>query len=1572
MNRILFVILLCINWANALAQNIAFSENKNQWPEQVQFRTRIGTNTIYFEKTGILFDLLKEEDVKHSHAHHHETCEEHNCDNKIIHGHVYKVFFKNINSECVATAEKEYSDYENYYLGKDQSKWSSNVKRFGEITYNNIWEGVDLKYYSTYSGLKYDFIIRPGADYQNIKLEYKYTDKLSIKDGLLYVKTSINTVIEHKPIAYQLIKGKKVDVPCGYVLNKNEVSFDFPKGYNKDYEVVIDPELIFSTYTGSTTDNWGFTATPDIEGNIFSGGISLGGGYPTSTGAYQITNGGNWDVGLIKYSEDGTTRIYATYLGGASTELPHSLIVNEYNDLIVLGTTGSSNFPVSSNAYDATFNGGDTLIYDHVLNFYDGIDIYVTRFSADGSNLIGSTYVGGSKNDGLNFKPYMNGAYNVIMHGNDSLFYNYADGARGEIITDAKNNIYVGSCTFSNDFPVAGNAFQSQNAGEQEGVIFKLKDDLSSLLFSNYIGGSGDDAIYSVDVDDNYDVYVAGGTASTDFPTTAGAYNVGFNGGTTDGFVSKISATGNQLMASSYFGSGDYDQSYFVRVDRANKVYITGQTKASGSTLIYNAPYNIPNSGQFITKFNNSLTEREWSTVFGTGNGRPNISITAFSVDICNRIYLSGWGREWGNYSDNGNTYTWGTSFGTVGMEVTSDAHQDTTDGQDFYVMVLTEDASALEYATFFGEYHYDDCSYSGHDHVDGGTSRFDKRGRICQSVCASCGSCNEFPTFPDPGVWSPGNGAAPMNNNCNNAVFLFSFMEDIAVADFVLPPTSCAPYEVDFDNQSAGQDFIWDFGDGTTSTEINPTHIYESGGTYEVTLISLDPTTCNLGDTVKKYITVEEIDHSMYGDTLICDEESVVLTPDVIQPGNEYVWSSNAGFTDTLNTNIQEPQLSVTPVVDSTYYYLSVESDYCQIIDTVLVRLSAIEIDVPQDTFVCLGDTLWLEAADLSGNESVTWDWNPDGSIVGSDSAAAVAIVPTQNGDVSLVAINQDGCQANGSFNVFVDDFSFTSQVIQPQCFDECTGSVSISPQGVGPYNYNWSTGYSGQNNENLCSGDIEVTVTDDYGCSGTEVFSIIQPSDLLIDYSVTDADCNGSPIGGASLTVSGGTPGYEYVWNTGSTDSYISGVSSGEYTVTVYDTNNCDSVINIEISDNSDLSLLMSEPDTLPCYEQCQGVASAYIENGVAPYTYEWSTGQNSEEITGLCADTYVFSVTDAENCTRVDSVTIEQPDELSVAIGLSQGIDCYGQTASVGAQPYGGTPEYEIIWENGSSSMFRDNLVAGTYAATVTDANGCEAVNQITVTDVAPFYFDSLMQNTVCGNVCNGVAELYPEGGTPPFTYTWESGNTDSVRTDLCEGTYPVTITDANGCVYITEMIIENDSLYPSLDAYADENRLLVGQSTGVHAESGSGTSFVWRPGDYLSDSTIAHPIATPQESITYEVMVMDENGCMNIDTVEIIVGDVFCDEPYIYVPNAFSPNNDGENDVLFVHTNMADEVYFVVYDRWGKEVFITNDITQGWDGTYNGEILDPAVFVYYLRVRCFNEEVFEKKGNVSLIR
>jgi gliding motility-associated-like protein len=1564
---------------------IAFVENKGQWDKRAMFRLNLPNGAMFPETDGISYSFYKADNLDHSLAHHNYK---HINPVTNIQMHAYKMSFVNANIST-PTASEQCSDYENYFIGNNPSKWGVKALRYKKLLWKNIYHQIDYTLYvNNDNSLQYDFVINPGGTAEDIKLKYEGQDTLFVdKEGKVVLITSVNRANELNPYAYQIIDNQKIQVKCTFLIRNNYLAFQFPDGYNESYPLIIDPVLVFCSYSGSTTDNWGFTATFDDYGNGYSGGIVFNVGYPTTLGAFQVNYGGGepydpnnpnyygvgCDIGIIKYSADGLQRLWATYLGGTtSEELPHSLVCNRSNDLIIMGTTGSSDFPTTVNAFDRTFNGGDTVVYDNVIRFSHGTDIFVTRLSEDGSQLLASTYIGGSKNDGLNFRDFY---VNFMMEGNSNyLYYNYADGARGEVICDGAGNVYVGTCTFSSDFPVTPGVFNPVYSGNQEGVVFKLNPNFSQLLWSSFFGGSDDDAVYSLDIDANNDVYIGGGTLSANIPTTGGVYqplNPGL--GKANGFVAHISSTGSTLLASTYLGSSAYDQVYFVRVDKQKNVYVTGQTEAIGNTFIINAAYGNPSSGQFITKFPNNLSTPIWSTAFGTGLGKPNISLTAFSVDYCNRVYVSGWGREWAG--------DWATIHGTKNMDITTNAYQTQTDGQDFYLMVLADDASHLEYATYFGEIHPNGSSgYCGHDHVDGGTSRFDKRGNIYQSACASCGyGCNGFPTYPNPGVWSPNNGGYNQTSNwvCNNALFKFSFALPLTVADFQAPSV-CVNTPVQFTNTSQlATQYSWNFGDGQTSTNANPTHTYTAPGTYNVTLIANNATSCNLADTIVRPLLVEQL-VSQTSDTMICLGNQVPITVSASGTSSAltYIWSTTHAIHDTLNSPLTNPTMNVSPS-QSQYYYVQVSSGVCTVIDSVHINVNSIHVQTSPDTTVCQNNQGVLHVTPINTPGNITYQWNPVMYIVSGANTASPIVQPVQNTIYYVTATESHGCTTIDSVTVGIDVFTAQFSSIQPVlCHNECTGMIQVSLNNPFlPVTFLWSNGDTSSQINNLCVGSYFVTVTDGIGCTSTLNTGFSNPP--LLDGTIqvlSPATCDQyhPNTGSVQANGSGGTPGYHYHWNTNDTIPYLQNLFAGNYSVTITDNHGCDTVLSAVINDPSPLQIL-AVPQPTSCYGYCDGSSQVYITTqGVSPYTYLWNTGNVSTQINQLCSGVYSITVTDSDYCVRVQSVVVSQPDTIHPSIQIP-GIKCYGDTTFAAITSVsGGTPTYTYLWNNGETGSSIHNLTEGNYWLEVTDAHGCKDTTTIILKQPDKLLADSLIIQSLCLASCNGRITVLPVGGTSPYSYQWSNGAHAASAANLCEGNFSVTVTDAHGCSYTNDYSVQQSDYHPPINAIAQPDVIYRGQSSDLYAQSSSNEHFAWSPNTGLTNPYIQNPVATPEQTTTYLVQITDAYGCTNIDTVVVTVLDVICSEPYIYVPNAFTPNGDGNNDILYVHADMAVELYFAIYDRWGECMFQTTDASKGWDGKYKGKPLDPAVFVYYLKVTCLNRLQFEKKGNITLIR
>lgn len=1042
-----------------------FVQNLGQWDAPILFKSRMHGAVLYAESNRLTVTLSSPKADIDGLEHPHMPSRY----------HAYQVNF--VGSNTYVQVEGRDIDtldgYDNYYYGRSPSKWFTRLPHYRTLYYHNLYAGIDMDVLTAQHALKTNYYVSPGASPSDIVMRYDGVDKIYLSGYNLIIRTSVGEVVEISPYAYQESDTGRVDITARYQVSNNEVRFRIAN-YDTTRPLVIDPVLHFSTYTGSPADNWGTTATYDAYNNTYTAGLVFGQGqYPTSPGAFDTHHNGNADVGIFKFDSSGSRRYFATYLGGEFADMPHSMFVNAFNELVVFGTTGSSDFPVTSGAFDTTFNGGSRIHYDGSSDIYfpNGSDIFVCRFSADGTQLLASTYVGGTQNDGLNYRD--NFSAQQIMCGNDSLYYNYGDGSRGELITDDANNIYVGSTTFSDDFPVTPGCIQQYAAAGQKGVIFKLDYHLQHLLWSTYIGGSNADAVYSIDVDTSYNVLVCGGTSSHNFPVTLGSYQTHYGGGSADGFIAKISYNGDSLLASTFFGSSEYDQAYFVRTAQNNHVYIYGQTKAPDSTMIFNAEYNVPGAGMLIAHFAPNLDQLVWSTVFGTPQGHPNLSPSAFATDVCNRIYAAGWGRDM-VHSCVGD---WNIS-GTTGMQVTADAIQSTTDGEDFYIISLNQDASAIEFATFFGELHDDDYGYyHGRDHVDGGTSRFDKFSTLYQSVCASCGGSDQFPTTA--GVWSNTNPST----NCNNAVFRLNVHNDYALAQCLQPHVGCyPPYTVRFENTSRGTSYEWDFGDGTTSTEHSPEHTFTQSGTFRVRLVAHLENGCRSHDTA--YLNVRILDPSGNRNhaQATCDLSPVNIGIQPL-PGCTYHWLT-PGVSDSTIAN---PYVTTS----GTYILLITTADSCTELDTFNVEFIRILDNLEVHSPTCPDGTNGYALAQVrpDSEDDAIYIWDGD-----TNHTSFPNLLPNLlPGGRHTLRIISRGCVFDTTFVVpNAPRLEYEVEMNDVLCGDDCDGWIRLQ------YHYPNSNHVYDTILQNLCEGEYTIHFSDTLGCPYATSATIIRDTAL------------------------------------------------------------------------------------------------------------------------------------------------------------------------------------------------------------------------------------------------------------------------------------------------------------------------------------------------------------------------------------------------------------------------------------------------------------------------------------------
>ncbi|SFT87529.1 Por secretion system C-terminal sorting domain-containing protein [Lishizhenia tianjinensis] len=439
--------------------------------------------------------------------------------------------------------------------------------------------------------------------------------------------------------------------------------------------------------------------------------------------------------------------------------------------------------------------------------------------------------------------------------------------------------------------------------------------------------------------------------------------------------------------------------------------------------------------------------------------------------------------------------------------------------------------------------------------------------------------------------------------------------------------------------------------------------------------------------------------------------------------------------------------------------------------------------------------------------------------------------------------------------------------------CNGAADGQATITPTGgTAPYTYLWADGTTSATKSGLDVGTYSFTVTDDNGCSETNTVTITEPAVLNSTISSsTNPTCNGATDGSATVSVTGGTAPYNYAWDNGGSTATITSLGAGTYNVTVTDANACTTTATVTLVEPTLLGVLTAVDANVSCFGGTDGGATATPVGGTAPYNYTWSNGANSASITNVAAGTYNVGVLDANGCVATTTATITEPTELTSAISSETYVTCNG--ASDGAATVtatGGTAPYTYAWDNGDATATITTLTAGTYTVTVTDANGCTSTSTATITEPAALVGTTVVDaNVSCNGLSDGAATVNVTGGTAPYSYTWDTGANTASITGLIAGTYNVGITDANGCIATTSVVITEPAVLVAA-ATVDANVSCNAGADGAATASATGGT---APYAYLWDNGATSASITGLAAGTYSVDVTDANGCVSSANITI---------------------------------------------------------------------------------------------------
>jgi predicted MPP superfamily phosphohydrolase len=660
-----------------------FTMNKGQFPAEVLFQTRTPEATIYLCKNKIVTVFIRElNDSKSGELNENQNSLEHMLmrETQPMERISTVAEFIGENPSTVITGEHRLPNNNNYFIGNDPLNWQTNVPNYQSVTYNNVYPGIDLKYYANKNGLKYDFIVNPGADFSQIQVHYTGISELSVtSNGALQVETRFGVISENTPLVYQKIGGVTHEIQGRYVLRSSNVFGFMIEGYDPLIPLVIDPAIVYSTFLGGTGDDHGYNIAVDANGSAYISGITDSSDFPTTPGAYDTTFNGRLDIFVTKLSPSGKTLVYSTFIGGADLDFTYNIAVDTHGSAYITGGTVSSDFPTTPGAYDTTFNNDE--------------DGFVTKLSPSGNTLVYSTFLGG---------------------GSDKRDIEAGEG----IVVDVDGFAYISGTTDSSDFPTTPGAYDTALNGITDGFVTKLSPSGNTLVYSTYLGGYSYEWFGVITVDGNGSAYITGITDSSDFPTTPGAYDTALNGHS-DVFMTRLSPSGNTLIFSTFLGgTSNESRADSLALDAMGYTYIAGYTDSIDFPTTpgaFDTTYN-GHGDVFVTKLSPSGKTLVYSTFLGGTDGESHGEI---AVDVNESVYITG--------------VTNSSDFPT-----TPDAYDTTYNGDyDVFVTKLSPSGNTLVYSTFLGKNNEDvgfdiAMDTNGYTYITGTTNSSD------------------FPTTPD------------------------------------------------------------------------------------------------------------------------------------------------------------------------------------------------------------------------------------------------------------------------------------------------------------------------------------------------------------------------------------------------------------------------------------------------------------------------------------------------------------------------------------------------------------------------------------------------------------------------------------------------------------------------------------------------------------------------------------------------------------------------------------------------------------------------------------------------------
>lgn len=672
----------------------------------------------------------------------------------------------------------------------------------------------------------------------------------------------------------------------------------------------------------------------------------------------------------------------------------------------------------------------------------------------------------------------------------------------------------------------------------------------------------------------------------------------------------------------------------------------------------------------------------------------------------------------------------------------------------------------------------------------------------------------------------------------------------------------------------------------------------------------------------------------------------SILLTPNGGVSPYFYSWSTGQTTQNLVNLS------------QGNYYVTASDLNSCQDIQliTLVEDLNPVSVSATSTNVTCNGASTGSATATASGGTtpySFVWSNGYTTANINGLSAGIYTVTVTDYNSSTAsatVIVSQPG-EIIPNVNVTSNYNGYSTS-----CYTCNDGSASVSATGgVPPYTYNWSSGSTSNVANSLSGGTYFVSVTDQNQCTVTSMVTLTKPNPIQLTISVlTDfngfaVSCNGASDGSADVAVQGGVPPYSYSWSSGATSQTATGLSAGNYSLTITDANGIPAVGNIYINQPAPLDVSYTKND-ITCFGLSDGSIQLSVSGGTQAYSYLWSNGQTTDGISNLSIGLYSVTVNDANGCTASQSIIVYQPLEISVVETISNVSFAGASDGSISLNVDGGTLPYSFVWSNGATTQNISGLQTGMYYLTISDANSCTLNLSYEVTQPSGLSSVADIQNVSCFGLSDGEITLTTGGGLEPYQYIWNTGQTDATISGLSAGTYLVTVTDANLATFNSSYeITEPTELV--IDLVADDVTCYGGTDGQVSMTINGGQSpysYLWSNGETTMD-IMAVPAGT------YMVFVSDANDCMNISGIDVNQPDEFIAD--VQIQNASDIGISDGAVTLSVSGNTAPYTYL-----WSTGA-TTSFITDVMSGSYYALVLDANSCDQWI-----NAEVLNNQGTI----